>query len=200
MFSFQRNFLQDRTLPFLAPTPPPSSDTRTRPHLHWHTRPTPVTENHQHVARSQAPAVLTLKRAPGTRAPEALPCASSSRASSGEGDRELHGGRDTAPHQETQETRWKPGGAPPSGPSNTGRDAQSEEACVPCGFHRTTCLLGPRERRPLGARQAPASRGWEQPPRGQGSFSRASTVRHVSAEKISFCCHHMPCSPRQPVS
>lgn len=151
MFSFQQYFLQDRTLPFLAPTPP-SSDTRTRPHLHWHTRPTPVTANNRHVARSQAPAVLTLKRAPGTRVPEVLPCARGSRASSSGWGRELHGGRGREGHPPSGDASDEKGtgrGATFS-PANTGRDAQSQEACAACGFHRTTCLLVPRERRPLG--------------------------------------------------
>lgn len=64
-------------------------------------------------------------------------------------------------------------------------------------FHRTTwgTAQWSPERDVPGSQVGSCSRRVGAAPGGQGS-SRASTVRHVSDEKTSFCCHPMPCSPR----
>ena len=176
MFSFQYNVLQGSTFPFLVPTPPPLSDI-----LHT---PTPALAHQTHSLHWEQLACGLLEGScpswPGTGTrhsrPRGPPLGQKQRGQSSEWGRELRGrereGLHHPPSGNGQTTRWRAWGAPPSGPSNTGRDAVRRGLFGAVSQDNPgNCLLVPRERRAPGARQAPASGRWEKPPRGQGSFS-----------------------------
>lgn len=146
---------------------------------------------------------LTLEQAPGTRVPEVLPGpeAAGPRAVSGTESSVEGGGEGHRPP-----TRKQANDETEAGRGDTFRSSQhGERRTVGRGtcsvqFSQDSLLTGPQRETSPGSQAGSCFKRVGAAPRGQGSFSRASTVRHVSAEKVSFCCHHMPFSPRQPVT
>lgn len=194
MFSFQYNFLQDSASPFLVPVLLYCQTDVHTPTLAL----APQTHSLHRKQLACRPCrllpVLTLKQAPSTHAPEVLPWA---RAVSGAGScRE--GGRQKASatrhrHREMENVR-----APPSGPSSTGRDAQSEGAYVWCSFtgQPGELLSGPQRETSPGARRAPAPGRWELPQEGRAPPGPALSVTCLMRKQASAV---IPCHvPRGP--